>query len=664
MRGTGGHSRIQCLSDDVLSDFIAGRLETPELQQRVVGHLEQCESCETRLNALPRDGIGGLPHEAGAVEGRTGSDRWPLDLSLTSTTRSLAADDSSKATDPSDAAAAESTEELPERIGDYLIVQLLGKGGFGHVYLARDLPNQRRVAIKVPRPDRPFTRERRESFLNDARTIAALDHPNIVRLLDYPQLDDGRCCLVMEYIEGTNLADVLRREKLAPRRSAEIAAGIAEALDYAHQRNIWHRDVKPDNILLDRTGKPHLTDFGLALREEQQHRRANELAGTYRYMSPEQISGRSHHLDGRSDIWSLGVILYEMLTQQLPFRGASYAELRDDISLRTHRAPSSLEGSIPERLEAICNRCLRKSPDERYSTASQLAADLRRAIGADHHVVARWVAAAVVLLLACAVAVGVGAYSSRESSAVGARTAGTATERRAARRAADRQAPLVGEDDERAEVPPAADARWIAILDRQPTRVAFPMIGFNTFKADTENEELSVRHDTDRGLLSCGELPVSSFTVRFVVTIEDWRGAAGFFWALQLDRQAFPKTRHRCVGLMLRKQGNELLATVEELAFRESPLDKSQLLCDESHEVSRGSCPLPAESSLGVQLTVQRGEVRDLRIDGDAVALESSRTSSPFVAEAPAEFGFVSFNSDAGFENASLTQFSEEQHDE
>ena len=264
---------------------------------------------------------------------------------------------------------------LPEKIGPYLVADRLGRGAFANVYLASDPKTGQQVAIKVPR--QLNGEEQIKEFLAEAQKSSKLAHAGIVRVFDFDRLPSGGCYVVMSYIEGRSLQKAMESERFSYERAAELCMQIADALDFVHQKGFIHRDIKPANILIDKEGHPHVADFGLAIHETIQHEFRNQLAGTWPYMSPEQVRGKSDHLDGRSDVWSLGVILYELLTRQKPFPSNNRLILEDQIQNRSPKPPRSTDRRIPKELEAICLRCLEKDVAARCSSAAEVAESLR-----------------------------------------------------------------------------------------------------------------------------------------------------------------------------------------------------------------------------------------------------------------------------------------------
>ena len=269
-----------------------------------------------------------------------------------------------------------SATSLPERYGRYRIERLLGRGSFGQVMLAFDEELERQVALKVPHRERIANERDLEAYVAEARTVASLKHPNLVQVYNIERTDDGLCYVVSEFIDGRDLKAYLRQRRLSHSEASQIVADIADALAYAHERRVYHRDVKPGNILISNEGTAHLADFGLAIKEEDWGRGA-KLVGTPNYMSPEQARGEGHRVDGRSDIFSLGVVMYELLTGRIPWRSRKTSELLDEIA-ETEAPPLQQHvRDIHPELERICLKALSLKLRERYASAEQFADDLR-----------------------------------------------------------------------------------------------------------------------------------------------------------------------------------------------------------------------------------------------------------------------------------------------
>jgi serine/threonine-protein kinase len=273
---------------------------------------------------------------------------------------------------------APSGSELPRRLGDYELIALIARGGMGAVYRARDLALGRIVAIKIVPSVYASDGHALDRFCREARVCARLHHPAIVPIYGVHQAD-GVPFIVSQLIEGRPLSG---SDRLPPREAARVAVQVADALHYAHEQGIIHRDVKPTNIILRPDGSPVLTDFGLARMyasgEEAECTWEGEILGTPAYMSPEQVFGNLAALGPASDIYNLGATLYSLLAGRPPFRGTSAIETLQLIHEVEPVPLRRLDPNIPRDLEAICLKCLAKDPARRYASARALAEDLRR----------------------------------------------------------------------------------------------------------------------------------------------------------------------------------------------------------------------------------------------------------------------------------------------
>ena len=325
-----------------------------------------------------RPGAGGAGEDQSAA-GDTGSaDDWLAELLDHAAVKKYG-------TVPTEAAAAPrpgpmpvdgAAEADPASIGRYQVIRRLGQGGFGRVFLARDAELQRQVAIKVPITRGAGAVVDLELYLNEARVLARLSHPNIVPVHDVGRTDDGRGYVVSMFVAGGDLAARLKLGRPPFLESARLIAAICDAMHYAHTRDLFHRDIKPANILIDNFDVPYLADFGLAMKDED-YGKGPRFAGTVAYTSPEQARGEGHLVDGRSDIFSIGVVFYELLTGRRPFRGDTPEHLLRQITSTEPRPPRQIDDTIPRELERICLKAIAKRASERYSTGGDMADELR-----------------------------------------------------------------------------------------------------------------------------------------------------------------------------------------------------------------------------------------------------------------------------------------------
>jgi class 3 adenylate cyclase/tetratricopeptide (TPR) repeat protein len=261
----------------------------------------------------------------------------------------------------------------PAAFGRYQVLDFRGRGGFGEVYLGHDPQLDRPVAIKVLRPRAAGAADK---LLREARQLAQLSHPGIVTVYD-AGVQDGRPYVVSDYLQGVSLHEWLAHRRPTWQEAARLIAAVADALAYAHARRTIHRDVKPDNIILKDGTAPVLVDFGLAISDATPpESEFGHISGTPLYMAPEQAAGKGHRIDGRTDIYALGVILYRMLCGRLPFQASVPRELLRQVQEDDPQPPRQLNPAVPAGLERICLKAMAKRPDDRYTTAGDLAADL------------------------------------------------------------------------------------------------------------------------------------------------------------------------------------------------------------------------------------------------------------------------------------------------
>jgi hypothetical protein len=268
--------------------------------------------------------------------------------------------------------------------GDYELLEEIARGGMGVVYRARQASLDRIVAVKMMRPGLLATEAEIQRFRAEARTAASLQHPNIVAIHEVGEFD-GLHYFSMDFVDGPSLAALVHHRPLSGAEAARHVQVLAEAVGYAHGRGILHRDLKPSNVLVDGSGRPRITDFGLArpLDGDSGATLSGAVVGTPAYMPPEQAAGEHQRLSPASDVYSLGALLYELLTGRPPFQGKTQYETVQQVLHETPEVPRKLNAKIDRELEAICLRCLEKDPARRYATAQELSADLGRFLGGE-----------------------------------------------------------------------------------------------------------------------------------------------------------------------------------------------------------------------------------------------------------------------------------------
>jgi len=268
---------------------------------------------------------------------------------------------------------------FPETVAGYEILGVLGRGAMGVVYKARQRGLQRIVALKMILSGEHAGQHELGRFRTEAEAVGRIQHPNIVQIYEVGE-DDGKPFFSLEYVDGGSLASKINHLPQPPKEAARLVHLLAGAMDAAHKVGVVHRDLKPANVLMTQDGAPKISDFGLAkrLEEDSVQTHSGAILGSPGYMAPEQASARNAEVGPLSDVYALGVILYEMLAGRIPFRGPTIVETLDLIRTREPVAPTQLQPNVPRDLETICLKCLQKDPKKRYEAAGALAEDLRR----------------------------------------------------------------------------------------------------------------------------------------------------------------------------------------------------------------------------------------------------------------------------------------------
>ena len=569
------------------------------------------------------------------------------------------------------AAGREAVSEIPtpSAIGRYRIDEVLGKGGFGVVYRAWDTLLERTVAVKVPHRLRHPEVDAASAFLSEARLAARVRHPGIVVVHDSGVEPDGLCYVVFEFVQGKTLAATMRERRLPLREGVQMLAQVAQALHVAHKSGLVHRDLKPANILIDADGRARVSDFGLAVDEATQQARTHDYSGTPHYMAPEQVRGEAHRMDGRTDIWSLGVMLYEILTGRRPFNGPDSLAVFDEIQHREPKPPRQISDHVPRELERIALGCLAKNITQRYLTAADVAEELQAWLdqsGGNGSAAAlaagvpatprgantKWLAA-LGALAACAV-VAYGLYLWSGGGTAGTKEAangspGASNDKGTTRPSAegDSSQPIVFQ-----KLPLAEQKQriWYPLLaSREYARPIWPARDANSEMIPQPAQQQLRLDASDWALVELGRIQSPGFKLQIELYQNPWEGNVGVYWGF---RPAGDSGDTQFQALILGSDDppdqvarNWSLRQYRVLAPAAGPV--------RTVELSRAPITHPGLQPRVLELTVKQGRADSIRWDGTPLA----RTPSSEPVDASTEavgFGILSNGGAAVFRSGQV----------
>ena len=388
-----------CPPYDVLVQFSRGELQ--DGLEMIAEHLSSCSICESEFERIDSDTIDDCFRE---VQTRSNRKREMGRHSCSALAPGRWSEFLARSGE-------RHVDDQPDQIGRFKVERRLGVGGFGQVLLAHDSTLHRSVAIKLPHRNRLQSPEQRQAFLREGQILAKLDHPGLVSVFDVAETNEGQLYLVMEFIDGPSLSHALDSNGLSYEQRISIANSVVEALGAAHQQGLVHRDLKPSNILLRADGQAVIVDFGLA--SEIKSNEQQELCGTPPYMSPELLSGTAKQASEVTDIWSLGVTLYRLLSGHRPYTGQTVSEVLEQIETHPPRPLSTVTSQVPDSISRVVMKCLQGDPSKRYQSVADVRSQLKHATS--KLVLKALVLVVVTLVALTATAFGVKEYQSKQT---------------------------------------------------------------------------------------------------------------------------------------------------------------------------------------------------------------------------------------------------------